>query len=74
MVSGTGPEPAPIEVRPATSWEHLAVMLGPKHTDATVCWCLSYRALTKEQRELRGPERGALAREEIGRASCRERV
>ena len=63
MVSGTGPEPAPIEVRPATSWEHLAVMLGPKRTDATVCWCLSYRALTKEQRELRGPERGALARE-----------
>ena len=59
----TGQEPAPIEVRPATSWEDLAVMLGPKRIDATVCWCLSYRALTKDQRDLRGPDRSGLARE-----------
>src|SRR5690625_364021 len=52
-----------IQVRPATSLEDLAIMLGPKRPDATVCWCLSYRGLTKEQRDLRGPERSALARE-----------
>src|SRR5690625_2329587 len=27
-----------IEVRPATALEDLAIMLGPKRPDATVCW------------------------------------
>jgi len=48
-----------IEVRPATSYEDVAAMVGPKRPDANVCWCLSYRLTTsKENRELVGPARG----------------
>ncbi|MFD1827572.1 GNAT family N-acetyltransferase [Mumia zhuanghuii] len=49
-----------IEVRPATSYEDVATLVGPKRPDANVCWCLSYRLTTsKENRELVGPARGA---------------
>ena len=48
-----------IEIRPATDFDHVATMLGPKRPDANVCWCLSYRTRTsKENRELVGPARG----------------
>ena len=30
-----------IEVRPATQFEDVKAVLGPKRPDATVCWCLS---------------------------------
>ena len=46
-----------IEVRPATVFEDVATMLGPKRPDANVCWCLSYRIPSKEHLALRGPAR-----------------
>jgi GNAT superfamily N-acetyltransferase len=33
-------------------------MVGPKRPGATVCWCLSHRLGSKENRSLRGEERG----------------
>ena len=33
-------------------------MVGPKRPDANVCWCLSYRLPSKENRALVGPARG----------------
>ena len=48
-----------IEVRPATTFEDVRTMVGPKRPDASVCWCLSYRLLSsKENRDLVGPARG----------------
>jgi GNAT superfamily N-acetyltransferase len=47
-----------IEVRPATVFEDVATMLGPKRPDASVCWCLSYRIPSKENAELLGAARG----------------
>lgn len=47
-----------IEVRPATVFEDVATMVGPKRPDANVCWCLSYRIPSKENRALVGPARG----------------
>src|SRR5690606_19612430 len=46
-----------IEVRPATVFEDVATMLGPKRPDANVCWCLSYRIPSRENLALRGPAR-----------------
>jgi GNAT superfamily N-acetyltransferase len=51
-----------IEVRPASSFDDVATMVGPKRPDANVCWCLSYRIPSKENLELRGPERGERVR------------
>jgi len=48
-----------IDVRPATDFEDVKTMLGPKRADASVCWCLSYRlGSSKENRELTGLQRG----------------
>ncbi|MDW3219244.1 MAG: GNAT family N-acetyltransferase [Acidimicrobiales bacterium] len=48
-----------IEVRPATVFEDVEAIVGPKRPDASVCWCLSYRLRSsKENRELVGPARG----------------
>ncbi|KIS26047.1 GCN5 family acetyltransferase [Arthrobacter sp. SPG23] len=52
-----------IEVRPATRFEDVRTMVGPKRPDATVCWCLSYRIPSKQNLALRGPERGELVRQ-----------
>lgn len=52
-----------IEVRPATDFEDVATMVGPKRADATVCWCLSYRIPSKLNLSLHGTERGELARQ-----------
>ena len=53
-----------IEVRPATVFEDVGVVLGPTRPDANVCWCLSYRLTSsKENRTLVGPARGERVRE-----------
>jgi GNAT superfamily N-acetyltransferase len=48
-----------IDVRPATVFEDVKAVLGPKSPDSTVCWCLSYRIPSKENLALRGAERGS---------------
>ncbi|ROS25353.1 acetyltransferase (GNAT) family protein [Rathayibacter sp. PhB127] len=53
-----------IEVRPATVFDDLAAMNGPKRHDASVCWCLSYRLLSSTvNNALRGTARGDRMRE-----------
>jgi len=52
-----------IDVRPASSFEDVATMVGPKRPDADVCWCLSYRVPSKENQALRGPARGERVRQ-----------
>jgi GNAT superfamily N-acetyltransferase len=48
------------EVRPADVFDDVRQVIGPKRPDANVCWCLSYRIPSRENRELRGPARGEL--------------
>jgi GNAT superfamily N-acetyltransferase len=52
-----------IEVRPATSFEDVATLVGPKRPDANVCWCLSYRIPSRENLALTGPARGERVRQ-----------
>jgi GNAT superfamily N-acetyltransferase len=52
-----------IEVHPASSFDDVRTMVGPKRPDADVCWCLSYRIPSKENLALRGPARGERVRE-----------
>lgn len=47
-----------IEVRAASSFDDVRMMVGPRRPDANVCWCLSYRIPSKENLALRGPARG----------------
>jgi GNAT superfamily N-acetyltransferase len=47
-----------IEIRPATSFDDVRTMVGPKRADANACWCLSYRIPSRENASLRGPDRG----------------
>ena len=54
-----------IEIRPATVFEDVQAVLGPKRPDANVCWCLSYRIPSKENRALVGPARGDRVKELI---------
>lgn len=51
-----------IEVRPATVFDDVRTMVGPKRADANVCWCLSHRIPSKLNRELVGPARGEYVR------------
>jgi GNAT superfamily N-acetyltransferase len=51
-----------IEVRPATVYEDVATMVGPKNPASNVCFCLSYRIPSKENLALKGPERGERVR------------
>ena len=51
-----------IEVRPATVFDDVRTMVGPKRPDANVCWCLSYLIPSKENQQLHGTERGDLVR------------
>ncbi|WP_144672261.1 GNAT family N-acetyltransferase [Arthrobacter sp. U41] len=55
-----------IEVRPATQFEDVKAVVGPKRPDANVCWCLSYRIPSKQNLKLRGPERGELVKQLTG--------
>lgn len=48
----------PIEVRPASVFEDVRAVVGPKSAGANVCWCLSHRIPSKLNNELRGPDRG----------------
>jgi GNAT superfamily N-acetyltransferase len=52
-----------IEVRPATSFDDVATMVGPKRPESNVCWCLSYRIPSKENLSLSGPARGERVRQ-----------
>ncbi|MFF5448051.1 GNAT family N-acetyltransferase [Streptomyces sp. NPDC012888] len=52
-----------IEVRPASVFEDVRAVLGPKSPGATVCWCLSYRIPSGVNNGLRGPERGEFVAE-----------
>jgi GNAT superfamily N-acetyltransferase len=52
-----------IETRPATVFDDVKTMLGPKRPDANVCWCLTYRLPSKENRALVGPARGERVRQ-----------
>ncbi|BFP50704.1 hypothetical protein SCMC78_05110 [Streptomyces sp. CMC78] len=52
-----------ITVRPASAFEDVRTLVGPKSPGANVCWCLSYRVPSKLNNELRGPERGAYVAE-----------
>jgi GNAT superfamily N-acetyltransferase len=47
-----------IEIRPATVFDDVKTMVGPKRPDANVCWCLSYRIPSSENRALTGAARG----------------
>jgi GNAT superfamily N-acetyltransferase len=57
-----------IEVRPATSFEDVKTMVGPKRPDANVCWCLSYRIPSKQNQALRGPDRGDLVKQLVAQS------
>ena len=47
-----------VEVRPATVFDDIRTLVGPKRPDANACWCLSYRIPSKLNNELRGTARG----------------
>lgn len=49
-----------IEIQPAKTdrFDDVAIMLGPKNPESSVCWCLSHRLDSKTNRELVGPARG----------------
>ncbi|GAA1005588.1 hypothetical protein GCM10009551_083300 [Nocardiopsis tropica] len=47
----------PIDVRPATVFDDVRAVVGPKKDTSNVCFCLSYRIGSKENQELRGPAR-----------------
>lgn len=51
-----------IQVRPATVFDDVATMVGPRRPDANVCWCLSYRIPSKENQQLSGTARGERVR------------
>jgi GNAT superfamily N-acetyltransferase len=52
-----------IEIRPASVFEDVRAVIGPKSPNSTVCWCLSYRIPSKLNNSLRGPARGELVAE-----------
>lgn len=51
-----------IEVKPASVFEDVATVIGPKNPESSVCFCLSYRIPSKEATALRGPERAERVR------------
>ena len=55
-----------IQVRPASDFDDVATMVGPKRPDANVCWCLSYRIPSRENVALAGPARGERVRQLVG--------
>ena len=52
-------------IRPATSerFDDVATVLGPRNPDSAVCWCLTYRLPSKENRALTGRERAQRVQE-----------
>src|SRR5919206_4803856 len=63
-VAQSGAVRSRIEVHPATAdrFPGVAAVLGPKKTDAPVCWCLTYRIPNAENHVLRGQDRPARLR------------
>jgi GNAT superfamily N-acetyltransferase len=55
---------------PATAalFDDLAMMLGPRNPDSSVCWCLSHRVDSKTNRELIGRARGEYVKKLTRRA------
>lgn len=51
-----------IEVLPATDFEGVRALVGPKNPDSNVCWCLSHRVPGNVNSSLKGPERGEFVR------------
>jgi GNAT superfamily N-acetyltransferase len=56
-----------IEVKPAHSFDDMATMLGPKNPQSSVCWCLSWRLSSAENRRLVATERADKVRELVSR-------
>jgi GNAT superfamily N-acetyltransferase len=52
-----------IEVKPAREFDDMATMFAPKNPESSVCWCLSWRLRSKENRELVGSQRADKVRE-----------
>lgn len=52
-----------IEVRPATEFDDVATLVGPRKATSNVCFCLSYRIGNKENVALRGQARADRVRE-----------
>ncbi|WP_119698557.1 GNAT family N-acetyltransferase [Microbacterium halotolerans] len=52
-----------IKVRAATEFDDVAALVGPKKPTSNVCFCLSYRIGSKENKALRGPARADRVRE-----------
>ncbi|SDU72914.1 Acetyltransferase (GNAT) family protein [Gordonia westfalica] len=52
-----------IDVRPATIFADIATMVGPKKPTSNVCWCLSYRIPSKQNRALVREQRGEYVKE-----------
>jgi GNAT superfamily N-acetyltransferase len=52
-----------LEVTPAHNFDDMATMFAPKKPESSVCWCLSWRLDSRENRELRGTERADKVRE-----------
>ena len=56
-----------IEVKPANDFDDMATMFAPKNPESSVCWCLSWRLSSKENRELTGTDRADKVRELMAR-------
>lgn len=52
-----------IEIRPAHDFDDMARMFAPKNPQSSVCWCLSWRLSSRENRELKGTDRADKVRE-----------
>jgi GNAT superfamily N-acetyltransferase len=63
--------PSNIAIRPATlaRFDDVAIMVGPKNPESSVCWCLSHRLDSKTNRSLVGRARGDYVKQ-----LCRRRV
>ena len=57
-----------IEVAPAFDFDGIASVLGAKKPESSVCWCLSWRLSSAENRALAGPARADRVRELTRRA------
>ena len=52
-----------LRVEPASHFDDIAAVLGPKNPTSSVCWCLSHRLDAATNRSLVGPARGEVVRE-----------
>lgn len=52
-----------IDVTPAHDFDDMATMFAPKDPESSVCWCLSWRLSSQENRELKGTQRADKVRE-----------